>query len=62
MTWLVPIIGILINLSSKGPIFFKQVRSGLDNKEFTCLKFRSMTVNNMSDINRQLKMIQEQLS
>ena len=49
MTWLVPIIGILIKLSSKGPIFFKQVRSGLDNKEFTCLKFRSMTLNNMSD-------------
>lgn len=55
MTWLVPIIGILIKLSSKGPIFFKQVRSGLDNKEFTCLKFRSMTVNNMSDYKQATK-------
>ena len=45
MTWLVPIIGIFIKLSSKGPIFFKQTRSGLDNKEFTCIKFRSMTIN-----------------
>ena len=50
MTWLVPIIGIFIKLSSKGPIFFKQTRSGLDNKEFTCIKFRSMTINEMSDL------------
>ena len=49
MTWLIPIIGLLIKLSSKGPIFFKQTRSGLDNIEFTCLKFRSMTLNSMSD-------------
>ena len=50
MTWLVPIIGIIIKLSSKGPIFFTQTRSGLDNKEFTCFKFRSMTINDMSDV------------
>ena len=55
MTWLVPIIGLLIKLSSKGPIFFKQTRSGLDNKEFTCLKFRSMTLNKMSDLKQATK-------
>ena len=55
MTWLVPIIGVLIKFSSKGPIFFKQTRSGLDNKEFTCIKFRSMTVNEMSDLKQATK-------
>jgi lipopolysaccharide/colanic/teichoic acid biosynthesis glycosyltransferase len=49
MSWLVPVIGIIIKLSSKGPIFFAQTRSGLDNKEFTCFKFRSMRVNELSD-------------
>ena len=40
-----PIIGFLIKISSKGPILFKQKRSGLDNKEFFCYKFRSMNQN-----------------
>lgn len=40
--WVVPILGILIKLESKGPIFFKQKRNGLNNKEFNCYKFRSM--------------------
>jgi len=38
-----PIIAILIKLSSKGPVLFRQQRSGLDNKEFICYKFRSKT-------------------
>jgi len=44
-TWLFPILAILIKLGSKGPIFFKQTRSGRDNKPFTCYKFRSMRLN-----------------
>lgn len=47
--WLVPIIGIIIKLTSKGPIFFSQLRSGRDNKPFWCFKFRSMTVNKDSN-------------
>ncbi|NQX91987.1 MAG: undecaprenyl-phosphate glucose phosphotransferase [Flavobacteriales bacterium] len=47
--WLFLIIGIAVKLSSKGPIFFVQSRSGKDNKEFPCLKFRTMTVNRDSD-------------
>jgi putative colanic acid biosysnthesis UDP-glucose lipid carrier transferase len=43
LSWLYPIIAILIKLSSKGPVLFKQARSGVDNKEFLCYKFRSMT-------------------
>ena len=42
LSWLYPIIAFLIKISSKGPVLFKQQRSGLDNQEFVCYKFRSM--------------------
>lgn len=38
-----------IKLSSPGPIFFKQKRSGLNGQEFWCYKFRSMRVNAQAD-------------
>ena len=40
------IIGPLIKLQDKGPIFFKQKRTGRYGKEFTLIKFRSMPVDN----------------
>ncbi len=43
LSWLTPILGLLIKLESKGPVFFKQRRNGLDYKVFYCYKFRSMT-------------------
>ena len=49
LSWLYPIIALLIKLSSKGPVLFKQVRSGLNNEEFMCLKFRSMAQNEEAD-------------
>jgi Undecaprenyl-phosphate glucose phosphotransferase len=49
-SWLFPILALLIKLTSKGSIFFKQKRTGIDNKEFYCLKFRSMKVNDDSDL------------
>jgi putative colanic acid biosynthesis UDP-glucose lipid carrier transferase len=49
MSWLVPLIGILIKIDSKGPMFFRQQRSGRNNKPFWCYKFRSMYVNDASD-------------
>lgn len=41
-SWLFLIIGILIKLESKGPVFFMQLRHGHNNVPFSCLKFRSM--------------------
>ncbi len=40
------IIAIMIKIDSKGPVIFKQIRSGKNNKNFTLYKFRSMTCNN----------------
>jgi putative colanic acid biosynthesis UDP-glucose lipid carrier transferase len=45
LSWLVPILALLIKLNSKGPVFFVQMRSGKDNKQFRCFKFRSLSVN-----------------
>ncbi len=45
LSWLTPIIAILIKLESKGPVFFKQSRNGFNYEEFDCYKFRSMTPN-----------------
>jgi len=42
-------IAIGIKLSSPGPVFFRQERTGYRGKSFTCLKFRSMRVNDKSD-------------
>lgn len=47
--WLFPILALLIKISSKGPVFFKQLRSGKNNEVFTCLKFRSMKLNQDAD-------------
>lgn len=41
-SWLFPIIALIIKLSSKGPVFFRQERWGLNNKSIICYKFRSM--------------------
>lgn len=50
MSWLVPLLALLIKLESKGPIFFKQKRTGINDTEFTCYKFRSMRINADSNL------------
>lgn len=42
MSWLFPIIAIIIKLDSKGPIIFKQKRTGINGLSFDCYKFRTM--------------------
>lgn len=49
LSWLIPIIAILIKLESEGPIFFKQGRPGINATEFFCYKFRSMQVNKTTE-------------
>ena len=45
LSWLYPLIAILIKRQSKGPVLFKQLRTGKKNEPFWCYKFRSMYVN-----------------
>ena len=45
LSWLTPILAILIKLNSRGPVFFIQPRSGKDNQVFKCFKFRSLSPN-----------------
>ena len=49
LSWLVPILWVLVKLESKGPLIFKQKREGLNGEEFVCYKFRSMKINKQSD-------------
>lgn len=49
MSWLYPILALLIKCESKGPVLFRQLRTGLNNKDFWCLKFRSMRINDKAD-------------
>jgi putative colanic acid biosynthesis UDP-glucose lipid carrier transferase len=48
-SWLFPILAVIIKLDSKGPIFFKQLRSGRNDLPFLCYKFRTMQMNKDSD-------------
>lgn len=49
MSWLTPILAIIIKLTSKGPVFFVQKRTGYMGVEFNCFKFRTMFVNDEAD-------------
>lgn len=55
MPWLLPILAVLIKLSSPGPVFFIQERTGVVNKPFGCMKFRTMRVNKDSDLKQAVK-------
>jgi putative colanic acid biosysnthesis UDP-glucose lipid carrier transferase len=48
-SWLFPIIALAIKVDSRGPVFFKQKRTGKDNQDFWCLKFRTMHLNSDAD-------------
>ena len=46
---LLPFIVLIIKRQSPGPVFFRQLRTGVDGRDFYCYKFRSMHVNADSD-------------
>ncbi|MEN8185835.1 MAG: undecaprenyl-phosphate glucose phosphotransferase [Bacteroidota bacterium] len=49
LSWLSPLLFILIKLESRGPLFFKQTRDGLNGDTFECFKYRSMKINDLAD-------------
>ena len=53
VTWVICAIGI--KLSSPGPVFFKQRRTGYEGKEFWCYKFRSMHASADADTKQAVK-------
>ena len=55
MSWLYPIVALLIKIQSPGPVLFKQLRSGRNNEMFWCYKFRSMKMNKDSDTKQATK-------
>ena len=55
LSWLTPLLAIIIKIESKGPVFFKQTRNGFNYKEFACYKFRSMTPNKNAHVHQATK-------
>ncbi|WP_026464814.1 undecaprenyl-phosphate glucose phosphotransferase [Adhaeribacter aquaticus] len=55
LSWVIPLIGIIIKIDSPGPIFFRQMRNGRNNKAFACFKFRSMYINDDADTKQATK-------
>ena len=49
LSWMIPIFGLFIKISSKGPVLFIQKREGIKGNYFDCFKFRSMILNSVSD-------------
>src|ERR1700712_644426 len=49
LSWLIPILAIIIRLDSKGPVFFVQPRIGYLGMPFKCYKLRPMLQNSESD-------------
>jgi putative colanic acid biosynthesis UDP-glucose lipid carrier transferase len=50
LSWLTPLIALVIKVESKGSVFFTQSRNGYNFKSFKCFKFRSMVVNPKADL------------
>jgi putative colanic acid biosynthesis UDP-glucose lipid carrier transferase len=49
LSWLLPLLALLIKLDSRGPVFFIQKRVGRNARLFNCFKLRSMVINDLAD-------------
>jgi len=49
LPWLVPLMALIIKLDSRGPVFFLQKRTKKKGALFTCIKFRTMILNEEAD-------------
>ena len=49
LSWIIPLMAILIKLNSRGPVFFIQRRVGRGLRSFSCIKFRTMVLNLEAD-------------
>jgi putative colanic acid biosynthesis UDP-glucose lipid carrier transferase len=49
LSWLLPLLGLLIRLDSKGSVFFIQRRVGKNGRLFYCYKLRTMVTNDLAD-------------
>lgn len=59
LSWLIPIVALIVKIESNESPFFLQKRSGLNNEPFNCIKFRSMKSNKNADVQIAKKMTQE---
>lgn len=50
LSWLIPLVALIIRIESNESVFFIQKRSGYKNQPFNCIKFRSMTSNKQADV------------
>jgi putative colanic acid biosynthesis UDP-glucose lipid carrier transferase len=49
LSWLLPVLALLIKMDSGGPVFFLQKRIGKNGRPFTCYKLRTMFINAAAD-------------
>lgn len=49
LSWLLPLLAVLIKLDSRGQVFFVQKRVGRNGRLFHCYKLRSMVMNDVAD-------------
>ncbi len=45
LSWIIPLLYVLIKIESRGNVFYIQKRNGLDYKKFNCYKFRTLNKN-----------------
>ena len=55
LSWMVPLLYLVSIFGSREGVFFRQARTALDGRTFTCIKFRSMRKNNLAHVQQATK-------